>query len=103
MESQMRTLCILTCAAAALIATGTAASAQMGGGGSGQTTRPSYDNPRDYDRDRYGNETYYRRDTWFGPRYGYNYDAYEYGDDRPARKTKKTIAKKRIYDDDDDD
>jgi hypothetical protein len=67
------------------------------------TGRPSFDNPRDYDRDRYGNETYYRRDTWFGPRYGYNYDAYEYGDDRPARKTKKKIAKKRIYDDDDDD
>jgi hypothetical protein len=101
MESHMRTLCILTCAAVAVIATGTAASAQMGGG-SGQTGRPSYDNPRDYGRDRYGNETYYSRDTWFGPRYGYDYDAYRYGDDRPVRHTKKRAAKKRYHDDDDD-
>jgi hypothetical protein len=98
----MKKILILTCAATALIATGTAASAQMGGGGSSQTGRPSYDNPRDYDRDRYGNETYYRRDTWFGPRYGYDYDAYEYGDDRPVRHTKKRAAKKRHHNDDDD-
>ena len=39
--------------------TGAASSAlaQQGGGG-GNTTRPSYDNPRAYDRDAYGNETY---------------------------------------------
>jgi hypothetical protein len=35
----------------------TAALAQQGGGG-GNTTRPSYDNPRAYDRDARGNETY---------------------------------------------
>jgi hypothetical protein len=35
----------------------TGALAQMGGGG-GNTTRPSYDMPRAYDRDSKGNETY---------------------------------------------
>lgn len=96
----MKKLCILTCAAATLIATGTAASAQMGGGDGG-TMRPSYDNPRDYDRDRYGNETYYPRNTWFGPRHGYSYDSYYYGDEgRPVRKSKKKVVKKRHYNDD---
>jgi hypothetical protein len=33
------------------------------GGNSGNTTRPSYDNPRAYDRDAYGNETYRYRSS----------------------------------------
>lgn len=88
----MKTFCILTCAAAALILSVPSAFAGMGGGGGGNTTRPSYDNPRDYDRDAYGNETYYPRNTWFGPRYYYD-------EDRPVRKSKKKVVKKKHYDD----
>jgi hypothetical protein len=36
---------------------------QGGGGGGGNTTRPSYDNPRAYDRDSSGNETYRYRSS----------------------------------------
>lgn len=57
------------------------------------TGRPSYDNPRAYDRDAYGNETYYPRDTWFGPRYYYD-------DQGQAPRKKKTAKKKKTYDDD---
>jgi hypothetical protein len=79
-------------AAFTLIAGINAASAQASGG----TGRPSYDNPRAYDRDAQGNETYYRRNTYFGPRY------YDDDEDRPVRRTKKTVKKKQYYDDDDD-
>lgn len=85
---------ILTASIAAL-ALGTlinTASAQTGG-----TGRPSYDNPRAYDRDSAGNETYYRRDTYFGPRSYYD------DEDRPVRKGKKVAKKKQQYYDDDDD
>jgi hypothetical protein len=41
----------------------TSALAQQGGGGGGNTTRPSYDNPRAYDRDSSGNETYRYRSS----------------------------------------
>ena len=54
------------------------------------TGRPSYDNPRDYDRDAYGNETYYRRNTWFGPNYYY---------DGPRRPHAKKKHKKKIHHD----
>jgi hypothetical protein len=56
------------------------------------TGRPSFDNPRDYDRDIYGNETYYPRNAWFGDRY---YDR------RPAHVKKKKYKhkKKKIHND----
>ena len=57
------------------------------------TGRPSYDNPRDYDRDIYGNETYYPRNTWFGNFY-YNDLARVH-----AKKKKKKYKKKRTYHD----
>lgn len=62
------------------------------------TGRPSYDNPRAYDRDSAGNETYYRRGTYWGQRY------YDDDEDRPVRKGKKVAKKKQqqYYDDDDD-
>jgi hypothetical protein len=44
-------------ASAMMICGVTGALAQFGGNG-GNTTRPSYDNPRAYDRDARGNETY---------------------------------------------
>lgn len=55
------------------------------------TGRPSYDNPRDYDRDAYGNETYYRRNTWFGP--------YYYGGQERRYVKKKKHIKKKIHND----
>lgn len=55
------------------------------------TGRPSFDNPRDYDRDIYGNETYYPRNAWFGNRYYY--------DQAPVRAKKKKYKKKKIYND----
>ena len=88
----MKTFCILTCTAAALMLSAASASAGMGGGG-GDTTRPSYDMPRAYDRDAQGNETYYPSNTWFGPRYYYD------DEDRPVRKPKKKVMKKKHYDD----
>ncbi len=51
----MRPIYPLVIAGAALTGLATPAFAQMGGG---NTTRPSYDMPRAYDRDAYGNETY---------------------------------------------
>lgn len=52
----MKTIYALAIAAAAISSSISAASADSGAG----TTRPSYDNPRAYDRDANGNETYYR-------------------------------------------
>lgn len=53
----MKIIYLLAIAGTALIANMASASAQQGSGG-GDTTRPSYDFPRAYDRDAYGNETY---------------------------------------------
>lgn len=44
-------------AAGIVLISATSAFAQQGGGG-GNTTRPSYDMPRAYERDSRGNETY---------------------------------------------
>ena len=51
----MKIVYAMAIAAAALSCGISAASAQTSG-----TTRPSYDNPRAYDRDANGNETYMR-------------------------------------------
>lgn len=79
---------------AACIAGIVPALAQMGGGG-GNTGRPSYDNPRLFDRDAYGNETYYPRDTYFGPGYEQYKPCYEL----PCRKTvrHKTVRHKKKH------
>lgn len=92
-RSHLKIILASSVAAFALIAGMNTASAQSMGG----TGRPSYDNPRAYDRDSAGNETYYRRDTYFGQRYYYD------DEDRPVRKGKKVAKKKQQYYDDDDD
>ena len=61
---------ILMLAGMALAASISVASAQ-----SSNTGRESYDNPTNYDRDARGNETGYRRDTYFGQRYYYDINA----------------------------
>lgn len=55
----MKIIYAMAIAAAALSSGISAASADSTGG----TTRPSYDNPRAYDRDANGNETYRRTNT----------------------------------------
>jgi hypothetical protein len=55
----MKIIYAMAIAAAALSAGISTASADSTGG----TTRPSYDNPRAYDRDAQGNETYQRTNT----------------------------------------
>lgn len=50
----MKIIYLLAIAGVALAASMTGASADSTGG----TTRPSYDNPRNFDRDAAGNETY---------------------------------------------
>ena len=52
----MKIIYPLAIAGAAFVASMTGAQADSAGG----TTRPSYDNPRDYGRDAAGNETYRR-------------------------------------------
>lgn len=47
----------ISLAAGIVLISATGALAQQGGGG-GNTTRPSYDMPRAYERDSQGNETY---------------------------------------------
>lgn len=93
MKSHLKIVLASSIAALALTAGMNTASAQNMGG----TGRPSYDNPAAYDRDSAGNETYYRRGTYWGQRY---YD----DEDRPVRKGKKVAKKKQqqYYDDDDD-
>ena len=83
----MRIVHVFGVTALALTAGTLTASAQMGGGG-GNTTRPSYDMPRAYDRDQSGNETYYQRNTWFGP---------QHSETRKVRKSKKKVSKKKYH------
>lgn len=93
MKSHLKIVLASSIAALALTTGMDTASAQSMGG----TGRPSYDNPSRYDRDSAGNETYYPRGSYFGPRY---YD----DEDRPVRRGKKVAKKKQqqYYDDDDD-